>query len=153
MSKKTEATAKKTVVSGWHEGRKYFMADLEYTSVVAGKDDTQSEYVFGSGEIAPGGSIPDHYHKWEDQTFHILEGELEVKIGDVVFKAGPGASIQCPRGVSHYMKNVGDTTAKMISYIFPGDWAEEIMAETSRQNEIGEIDFALIEERFGVVYI
>jgi hypothetical protein len=25
MSEKTETTTKKTVVSGWHEGRKYFM--------------------------------------------------------------------------------------------------------------------------------
>ena len=153
MSEKTETTTKKTVVSGWHEGRKYFMAPDEYTSVAAGKDDTGSAYVFGAGEIAPGSCIPDHYHKWEDQTFHILEGELEVKIGDEVFRAGPGASIQCPRGVSHYMKNVGDTTAKLISYIFPGDWAEEFMAETSRQNETGERDLKLIEERFGVVYL
>ncbi|KIC17305.1 cupin domain-containing protein [Leisingera sp. ANG-Vp] len=153
MSRKTETTTKKTVVSGWHEGRKYFMAPDEYTSVAAGKDDTGSDYVFGAGEIAPGNCIPDHYHKWEDQTFHIIEGELEVKIGDKVFQAGPGASIQCPRGTSHYMKNTGGKTAKIISYIFPGDWAEDFMAETSRQNETGERDLKLIEERFGVVYL
>ena len=152
MSKKIEATNKKTVISGWHEGRKYFMAQDEFTSIAAGKDDTNSEYVFGSGEIGPGGFIPDHYHKWEDQTFHILEGTLEAKIGDQVFTVGAGDSIHCPRGISHYMKNTGDTTAKMISYIFPGDWAEDFMAETSRQNETGERDLALIEERFGVVY-
>lgn len=153
MSKKIEDTNKKVVISTWHEGRKYYMAENEFASIAAGKADTNSEYAYGAGEIAPGSCIPDHYHKWEDQTFHIMAGDLEVKIGDHTFRAGPGDSIHCPRGVSHYMKTIGDETAKIISYIFPGDWAEEFMAETSRQNETGEIDFDLIEERFGVVYI
>lgn len=129
------------------------MSKTEYTGVVVGKDATDSEYVISDGVIAPGGFIPDHYHKWEDQTFHIIEGHLEAKIGDTVQRISTGDSIHCPRGVSHYIKNIGDQPAKLISYIFPGDWAEEFMAETSRQTHAGEHDFELIEKRFGVVYL
>ena len=64
-----------------------------------------------------------------------------------------GDSIHCPRGVSHYMKNTGSTDAKVISYIIPGYWAEDFMAETSRQNQSGEVDLDLIEKQFGVVYV
>ncbi|WP_170326638.1 cupin domain-containing protein [Ruegeria arenilitoris] len=153
MAKKTDKTTKRTVVSPWDGSKKFWMSETEYTGVVVGKDATANEYVISDGLIGPGGAIPDHYHKWEDQTFHIIEGELLAKIGDKVLKIGPGDTVHCPRGVSHYMKNVGDSPAKLVSYIFPGDWAEDFMAETSRQNHTGERDFALIEERFGVVYL
>ena len=153
MAKKTEISAKKTVVTVWDNAKKYYMAEEEYIGIIVGKDATQSEYVISDGVISPGAFIPDHYHKWEDQTFHIIEGELEIKIGDEVSSISAGDSVHCPRGVSHYMKNVGDKTVRMISYVFPGDWAEDFFAETSRQNETGNLDRALIEDRFGVVYL
>jgi quercetin dioxygenase-like cupin family protein len=153
MATRRETTKKKTAISRWEDSQKFWMAESEYTGMVVGKDATDSEYVISNGTIAPGASIPDHYHKWEDQTFHIIEGQLEIKIGDEVGAVGRGDSIHCPRGVSHYMKNISKTQAKLISYIFPGDWAEDFMAETSRQNQAGERDLGLIEERFGVVYL
>ncbi len=153
MTEKLTRSDKKTVIARWDNSRNYMMAENEYTGVVAGTEATGGDYVISNGVIAPGAFIPDHYHKWEDQTFHIIEGRLEAKIGDAHFTLGPGDSVQCPRGVSHFMKNVGETQARLISYIFPGDWAEEFMAETSRQNMSGKRDLALIEERFGVVYL
>ena len=153
MTEKLTRSDKKTIVSHWDNSRNYMMADDEFTGIIAGAEATGGAYVISNGVIAPGAFIPDHYHKWEDQTFHIIEGRLEAKIGDDQYILGPGDTAQCPRGVSHYMKNVGDAPARLISYIFPGDWAEAFMAETSRQNLSGARDLALIEERFGVVYI
>lgn len=153
MTVKQLLSTKKTVVSNWNGSKNYMMAEDEFTGIVVGKESTASEYVISNGVIAPGAFIPDHYHKWEDQTFHIIKGQLEAKIGDTVHLLGPGDTAQCPRGVSHFMKNEGQTPAKLISYIFPGDWAEEFMAETSRQNQTNQRDFDLTEKRFGVVYL
>lgn len=144
---------KQTVIAKWEDGHKYWMANEEYTSVVVGKEATNGEYVISTGVIEAGGFVPDHYHKWEDQTFHVIEGTLRAKIGDEVVEIGPGDSIHCPRNVPHFIENVGEHTARLISYIFPGTWAEEFMAETSRQNQAGKQDFARIEELFGVVYV
>ncbi len=129
------------------------MAEDEFTGIVVGKKATNSEYVISNGVIAPGAFVPDHYHKWEDQTFHVIEGKLTAKIGETHYELSEGDTAHCPRGVSHFLRNTGETPAKMISYIFPGDWAEEFMAETSRQNQAGEPDLDLIEKRFGVVYL
>lgn len=153
MHTKTENSLKNVVVSTWEDSKKYWMANDEYAGVTVGKEDTGGDYVITTGIIGPGGFIPDHYHKWEDQTFHVIEGELDTKIGDEQFRLKPGDSVHCPRGVSHYMKNTGSKTAKLVSYIFPGEWAEDFMAETSRQNESGQRDFAIIETQYGVVYI
>lgn len=153
MNKKIETTDKKTVIAKSTNSKKYWMTDREFTGIVVGKEQTNNEYVITDGIIEPNGFVPDHYHKWEDQTFHVITGELEARIGDQTSRIGPGDSIHCPRGISHYMKNVGTTPAKLISYIFPGDWAEDFMAETSRQTKAGQPDFKLIEEKFGVVYL
>ena len=153
MNDKQTKTNKQTVISSWDNSQNYLMAEDEYTGIVVGKTATNSEYIISNGVIAPGSFIPDHYHKWEDQTFHIIEGQLKAKIGDSTVTLGPGDTAHCPRGVPHYMKNTGQTEAKLISYIFPGDWAEDFMAETSRQNETGNRDLQLIEDRFGVVYL
>ncbi len=153
MADKIEATRKQIVIQHWDGSKKYMMAPNEYVGVVVGKEATDGEYIISDGVMAPGGAVPDHYHKWEDQTFHILQGTVDAKIGDTWVSAGAGDTIHCPRGVSHYMKNNSDQTVRMISYIFPGDRAEAFMAETSRQNEGGEQDFELIEREFGVVYL
>lgn len=153
MSKKTETTSKRTAISKWGDSKKYWMNEKEYAGIVVGKDATEGEYVITDGVIEPNGHVPDHYHRWEDQTFHVIEGRLEAKIGDERYEVASGDTIHCPRGVSHYLKNTDDRPARMISYIFPGDWAEDFMAETSRQNHAGDVDFNLIEERFGVVYL
>ena len=154
IDEKIEETSKRTVIGKWGESKKYVMADNEYAGIVVGKEATNGEYVISDGILGPGSFVPNHYHKWEDQTFHIIAGEsLEAKIGHETYIVSVGDSIHCPRGVSHYIKNIGSTEAKLISYIFPGHWAEEFMAETSRQNQNGEIDLKLIEEKYGVVYV
>jgi len=153
IASKTSETLKKVVVTAWGNSKNYMMADDEFVGIVVGKEATNSEYVVSNGVIAPGAFIPDHYHKWEDQTFHIIEGQLEAKIGDAHFTLGPDDTVHCPRGESHFMKNIGHKQARLISYIFPGDWAEDFMAETSRQNRDNQRDLELIEKRFGVVYL
>ena len=110
MAYKIEATRKQVVIQHWDGSKKYMMAPNEYVGVVVGKEATDGEYVISDGVMAPGGAVPDHYHKWEDQTFHILQGTVDAKLGDTWVSAGAGDTIHCPRGVSHYMKNNSDQT-------------------------------------------
>lgn len=131
----------------------YWMTENEFTRIIVGKDASNSEYVISDGIIEPNGFVPDHYHKWEDQTFHVIEGELEAKVGETTYLLNVGDSIHCPKGVSHYIRNLGKTNAKLISYIFPGNWAEDFFAESSRQTKTGVFDLKLIEDKFGVVYL
>lgn len=152
-NKKIETTSKKVVIKKWADSKKYWMTKNEFTGIVVGKEATNSAYVITDGIIEPDGFVPDHYHKWEDQTFHIIEGELEAKIGDKIVNIRSGDTIHCPRGTSHYMKNIGQVNARIISYIFPGDWTEDFFETTSQQVKNDAIDLALIEEKFGVVYL
>ena len=46
------------------------------------------------------------------------------------------------------IKNNGESIVRIVSYIFPGNWAEDFFAETSNQNKSGKRDLKLIEEPF-----
>ncbi len=151
--KKNQETNKAIIVSKKDESPKYWMSKGEYTNIIVNTKQTNNEYVITDGIIEVNGFVPDHYHKWEDQTFHIIEGEVDAKVGDKWYKLGVGDTIHCPRGTSHFIKNTGSSNARLLSYIFPGNWAEEFFAETSRQNHEGKHDKKLIEEKFGIVYI
>lgn len=153
MNERTEQTSKKLVIKKWDTGKKFWMTENEFTGILVGKEATNSEYVITDGIIEPNGFIPNHYHKWEDQTFHIIQGTLEILVGQEKRTVTTGDTIHCPRGIAHYMKNIGQENAKVISYIFPGDWTEDFFTETSRQVKAGKPDLKLIEEKFGVVYL
>ncbi len=153
IMEKSQKTNKELVVSKKDASPKYWMSKGEYTNIIVNASQTDNEYVITDGIIEVNGFVPNHYHKWEDQTFHIMEGEVEAKIGDKWYQLEVGDTIHCPRGIPHFIKNNGKSTARLVSYIFPGNWAEDFFAETSRQNHEGQHDKQLIEEKFGVVYV
>lgn len=148
----SENTEKELVVAKRDNSPQIWMAKGEYTNVIVSAKQSCGEYVISEGIIKPESFIPEHYHKWEEQTFHVLEGEVEAKIGNEVYTLQVGDSVHCPRGITHYMKNNGTRTVRLLSYIFPGTWAEAYFEETSRQNHEGVHDHNLVEEKFGVVY-
>ena len=149
---KTKHSKKELVIAKRDKSPKIWMAKGEYTNIIVSTEQSNGEYVISDGAIHPDGFIPEHYHKWEDQTFHVLEGEVEAKIGNKIYQLSTGDSIHCPRGITHYMKNNSTKNVRLLSYIFPGTWAEDYFEETSRQNHSGEYDLELVEEKYGVVY-
>jgi quercetin dioxygenase-like cupin family protein len=61
---------------------------------------------------------PPHYHKFEDETFYILEGEIEFHVGDKKFIAGAGEVVYSPKNVPHHF-NIISKTAKALLLISP----------------------------------
>lgn len=69
-------------------------------------------------DIAPGGRIDPHYHAdvdTFDHAFYVISGEVSVKLGDGEERVvGEGTVIYCPSNVAHSLKNVGNTSAKVL---------------------------------------
>jgi quercetin dioxygenase-like cupin family protein len=52
--------------------------------------------------LAPhGDSPPLHVHQTEDETFHVLEGELRVRAGDADVTIAAGETLLAPKRVAH----------------------------------------------------
>ncbi len=76
----------------------------------------------------PGVTIPPHVHENEDEIFRVLEGELQVTVGNetTVLKAGDMAF--GPRGVPHTWTTVGTGKTRVILTAFPSG-IEELFAQ------------------------
>jgi quercetin dioxygenase-like cupin family protein len=75
-------------------------------------------------EVRPGGGVDPHFHKGHSDSFFILEGELEIHLGDEVVNAVPGAYVLAPPGVVHYFRNVAEAPARVLNLHTPGGFAE-----------------------------
>jgi len=62
---------------------------------------------------APGGSAPpNHLHPSQDEHFEILEGAMQVRLGEEPSELSQGDQLDVPRGTPHTMWNAGDGPAR-----------------------------------------
>ena len=90
----------------------------QYTFLVTG-DQSNGAYFIMEGIIPPGGGPPLHIHHREEECFYLLDGTLEITLGEKIFNATTGAFIQIPRGTLHRFHNTGSTTARMLLLFSP----------------------------------
>jgi quercetin dioxygenase-like cupin family protein len=92
--------------------------------------------------LAPhGDSPPLHVHQTEDETFHVLEGELRVRAGDTEVKIGAGETILAPKGVPHTYRVESREGARWLVITRRGDF-ERFVHVLSRPAERPELPAA-----------
>jgi hypothetical protein len=80
--------------------------------------------------VPPGGGPPPHIHTREDETFYLLEGQIEFLLGEETIVAGAGDFVNVPRGTVHRFRNTGTETARMVLTFTPAGierWFEETL--------------------------
>lgn len=85
----------------------------------------------------PGQGVSSHVHEKEDELVYLLQGEIEVTLGDQTMKAVPGVMALLPRGIPHSFVNVGDTHSIIIDTILPGAF-DNYFVEMAALYESGE---------------
>jgi mannose-6-phosphate isomerase-like protein (cupin superfamily) len=63
---------------------------------------------------------PLHVHDDIDEAWYLLEGRLDVCVGDDRRTVGAGSFLLVPHGASHTFANVGDEWARWIGVLSPG---------------------------------
>ncbi|WP_372745988.1 quercetin 2,3-dioxygenase [Lutibacter sp.] len=135
------------------DGKKINVIGDIQTFKLTGKD-TGGLFTLIEEENEPGVGIPPHVHSNEDEVFKVIEGEMELTVGDTttVLKAGDLAF--GPRGIPHSWKIIGDKKAKVILSVFPS--GIENMFEELGNLPPGPPNFAIVSEicgRYGVEFI
>ena len=128
------------------------IGDLQ-TFKLTGKD-TNGLFTLIEEENEPGTGIPPHVHENEDEVFKVVEGEMELTVGEktTILKAGDLAF--GPRGIPHSWKIIGDSKAKVILSVFPA--GIEDMFEELGKLPPGPPDFPKVAEicgRYGIKFI
>ena len=100
------------------EGKKLWVTD-ELVTFKASGEDTGGAYSLADSMVPPQGGPPPHIHHREDEAFWVLEGELEVSVGESRFRVGAGSFVHLPKGVLHSYQNVGTAPARFLTLMVP----------------------------------
>jgi len=112
------------------EGHRY-PARRRTRNVVGGASPIQAKYfAIGLVELDPnGGQVPWHNQE-QEEVYFILEGKVEMCLGEERQVLNAGQAVFIPSGVFHQATNLGDTVAKMLYCYGPaGDvahWKQEL---------------------------
>jgi quercetin dioxygenase-like cupin family protein len=96
-----------------------------YTILLTGKD-TAERYCLIDMHVPPGGGPPPHRHDFEE-TFTILEGELEFTFRGVKQTAGAGATVHIPANAPHQFQNASAGPARLLCICSPAGQEEFFM--------------------------
>jgi mannose-6-phosphate isomerase-like protein (cupin superfamily) len=119
--------------------------------ILLSTQDTGGQFSLIEGLMPPGGDGGLHVHTNEDESMHLLEGELEVTIGDHKFLLASGESYFAPRNIPHRLRKPSPKTCALSSandprrfrrLYFPGRDSgvgrESAAGETSDARSTGE---------------
>ena len=87
------------------------------------------------GCLKPGNEPPPHVHGREDELFYILEGEMDMYVGNEVFNAGAGECLFLPRLKPHTFV-VRSPRLRTLVLFMPGGLEEYFRARSSRAEKL-----------------
>jgi mannose-6-phosphate isomerase-like protein (cupin superfamily) len=131
------------ITLGPGEGKTINMPGMSIT-FKAMKEDTGGAYSLLEA-IVTGDGPPQHIHKTEEEAFYVLEGEINIQMGDQTIRGTAGSFVLVPRGTVHTFWNAGSTPAKLLG-IFSPPGLEQFFIEVVGEGE-EEIDAATRIER------
>ncbi len=127
----TPNTPSEEIVQPAGAGDAYWLLGDLYT-IKSRADQTGGRMSVVEAVIWPGHGSPPHIHPKDDETFYILEGRFEVRLGDKTVEAGPGSFVHLPAGGLHCYTNVGDRPGKFIFVCTPGGF-EQMFIDLGRR--------------------
>ncbi|MCB1534782.1 MAG: cupin domain-containing protein [Rhodoblastus sp.] len=99
------------------EAHKVALAGQPLAFLVTGEDTSHTSMF--EWTVPAGFSTGLHVHRVQEETFYVLDGECEWRIGGRTIRAAPGAYVFIPPGVPHDIANVSDRPARMIMTVSP----------------------------------
>ncbi|MFD1874933.1 cupin domain-containing protein [Hymenobacter bucti] len=114
-----DADKKQPVSLGPEAGQSVSVVGDTYRILVSGKD-TAGAFATIDMLIPPGGGPGPHAHADFEESFYVIDGEIEVKSEFGNFLAGKGSFIRIPKGgVVHGFKNESQQMAHLLCTVVP----------------------------------
>jgi quercetin dioxygenase-like cupin family protein len=104
----------------------------------------------------PGQGVSLHVHTHEDELVYVVDGQLEVTLGDQKMTATAGVLALLPRGIPHGFTNTGGTPSRLLDVILPGTFDNYFVALHNLFDGVGVADEAKLNElaeTYGIRYL
>lgn len=105
-------------VSSIHDRSGSFLGGLR--KVILDSKETSGDVYLVEGIMPEGSQVPVHIHEFEDEIFHVIEGNVELVLGEETIQGKKGDIIYLPRGIKHGIRTSGSQTARVLNYVIPG---------------------------------
>jgi mannose-6-phosphate isomerase-like protein (cupin superfamily) len=93
--------------------------------IIVGGDHTNG--ALGLSELTvPGvwGGPPEHIHRHFEEMFYVLEGTLELLVGDETVNASAGTFVIVPRGVMHKLSKRDNEPTRWLEFFVPAGFEQ-----------------------------
>ena len=129
-------------------------------SLMVSAEQTGSAYELMKFVVPAGAGPPPHVHSKEDEAFCLIEGEIELSIGEQTIHAKRGTFVHLPRHVPHGFRNLTDHPASFLCLVMPGNlagffdafkrpWPEDAEQPTpANEEDIGKM--MLAADQYGI---
>ncbi|MFA6246757.1 MAG: cupin domain-containing protein [Mucilaginibacter sp.] len=125
------------VATGPQDGDNLSVAGGIYRILVSGKQ-TNGAFAVIEMSVPAGGGPGPHAHAGFQESFYVIEGEVEVKTEETTFTATKGAFVNIPLGgMVHCFKNKSANLAKLLCTVVPAG-LEEMFMEIGKPVKAGE---------------
>jgi quercetin dioxygenase-like cupin family protein len=120
-----------------NEGQTLSVVGDTYRIVISGNQ-TQGAYAVIDMLVPPGGGPGPHAHADIQESFYIIEGEIEFKTEGGTYIAQKGSFVNVPKGGEvHCFKNISNATAHMLCTVIPAG-LDEFFVEIGTPVATGE---------------
>lgn len=79
-----------------------------------------------------GNATPPHVHAREDESIHLLAGELECDVAGRSIRLRPGETVLLPRQTRHQLRNAGTQAARALVLCTPAGFESFVAAAGQR---------------------
>ena len=100
------------------QGQSIWMAGALMTFKATAAE-TDGAFTLVEAQNAPGGGAPPHVHHDEDEFFYVIDGEVEVTIGDQKIQGKPGSFVFGPRDIPHSFTITGSQDSRILIGLTP----------------------------------
>jgi len=100
---------------------------------------TGGAYYLFEFEFDPESGNRFHVHQHEDEVIYVLEGEIEIRLGDQTLHATAGGVAHLPKRIPHGLYNPLKTRSRYLAIAVPGGM-ENFFDELSAAQEAGTLD-------------
>jgi mannose-6-phosphate isomerase-like protein (cupin superfamily) len=83
-------------------------------------EDTDDRFSYYQVIVPAGEGTVTHLHEAMDETFHVIDGEFEITVGDQVHHATAGTLVYGARGIAHAFCNIGERPGTLLCITTPG---------------------------------
>lgn len=101
------------------DGRTLNVFDAKLT--IKATRETVRSYSLLEGTFQPGGFAPlPHVHREQEETFYVVKGQFDFRLGADIVRGTEGSFLLVPRGTLHGFVNAGTSPATLIFIHSPG---------------------------------